>query len=69
MGIWDKLKGELIDIVEFLDKTQDTIVHRFERFNNEIKNNAKLVVREGQVAVFVNEGQIADTFTDRKSVV
>ena len=63
MGIWDKLKGELIDIVEFLDNTQDTIVHRFERHNNEIKNNAKLVVREGQVAVFVNEGQIADAFT------
>ncbi|WP_085535022.1 SPFH domain-containing protein [Massilibacteroides vaginae] len=63
MGIWDKLKGELIDIVEFLDNTQDTIVYRFERHNNEIKNNAKLVVREGQIAVFVNEGQIADTFT------
>lgn len=63
MGFWDKLKGELIDIVEFLDNTQDTIVYRFERHNNEIKNNAKLVVREGQIAVFVNEGQIADTFT------
>lgn len=63
MGIWDKLRGELIDIVEFLDNTQDTIVYRFERHNNEIKNNAKLVVREGQTAVFVNEGQIADTFT------
>ncbi|MDD4513953.1 SPFH domain-containing protein [Massilibacteroides sp.] len=63
MGIWDKLKGELIDIVEFLDNTQDTIVYRFERHNNEIKNNAKLVVRESQMAVFVNEGQIADTFT------
>ncbi|MDD3062687.1 MAG: SPFH domain-containing protein [Massilibacteroides sp.] len=63
MGIWDKLRGEFIDIVEFLDNTQDTIVYRFERHNNEIKNNAKLVVREGQIAVFVNEGQIADTFT------
>lgn len=63
MGIWDKLRGELIDIVEFLDNTQDTIVYRFERHNNEIKNNAKLVVREGQIAVFVNEGQVADTFT------
>lgn len=62
MGIWDKLRGELIDIVEFLDNTQDTIVYRFERHNNEIKNNAKLVVREGQMAVFVNEGEIADTF-------
>ncbi|MCD8193606.1 MAG: SPFH domain-containing protein [Tannerellaceae bacterium] len=63
MSFFKKLKGELIDIIEFLDNTQNTIVHRFERHNNEIKNNAKLVVREGQIAVFVNEGQIADTFT------
>lgn len=63
MGLFDKLRNELIDIIEFLDNTQDTIVHRFERYNNEIKNNAKLIVREGQVAVFVNEGEIADTFT------
>ena len=63
MGLFDKLRAELIDIIEFLDNTQDTIVHRFERYNNEIKNNAKLIVREGQTAVFVNEGEIADTFT------
>jgi len=62
MGLFDKLRGELIDIIEFLDNTQDTIVYRFERHNNEIKNNAKLVVRESQIAVFVNEGEIADTF-------
>ncbi|MDR3057284.1 MAG: SPFH domain-containing protein, partial [Prevotella sp.] len=63
MGLFDKLRNELIDIIEFLDNTQDTIVYRFERHNNEIKNNAKLIVREGQTAVFVNEGQIADTFS------
>jgi membrane protease subunit (stomatin/prohibitin family) len=62
MGIWDRLKQELIDIVQWLDDTRDTIVYRFERFNNEIKHNAKLVVREGQVAVFVNEGKLADVF-------
>jgi Putative virion core protein (lumpy skin disease virus) len=62
MSFWNKLRGELIDIIEFLDNTQDTIVYRFERYNNEIKNNAKLVVREGQTAVFVNEGQLADIF-------
>ena len=60
MGLWDKVKHELIDIVQFLDESNDTLVHRFERFENEIKNNAKLVVREGQVAVFVNEGKMAD---------
>ena len=62
MGIWDKLKGEFIDIIEWLDDTQDTIVYRFERHNNEIKHGAQLTVRESQVAVFVNEGQIADIF-------
>jgi membrane protease subunit (stomatin/prohibitin family) len=62
MDLWKKLTGELIDIVEWLDNSQDTIVHRFERHNNEIKNGAKLIVRESQAAVFVNEGQIADIF-------
>jgi len=57
-----KLSQEFIDIVEWIDTTNDTIVHRFERYQNEIKNNAKLVVREGQIAVFVNEGQLADVF-------
>jgi len=62
MGIWDKLKGELIDIVQWLDDTRDTLAYRFERYNNEIKNGAQLVVREGQAAVFVREGKIADVF-------
>jgi membrane protease subunit (stomatin/prohibitin family) len=61
--IKNKLKHEFIDIVEWLDSSDDTIVHRFERYQNEIKNNAKLIVREGQTAVFVNEGQLADVFT------
>jgi len=57
-----KLSHEFIDIIEWLDSTDDTIVHRFERYQNEIKNNAKLIVREGQTAVFVSEGQLADVF-------
>lgn len=62
MGLWDKLKAELIDIIEWLDDTNDTLVCRFERYGNEIKYNARLVVREGQMAVFINEGQLADVF-------
>lgn len=62
MGIWDKITGELVDIIEWLDPTSDTMVHRFERHGNEIKHGAKLTVREGQVAVFINEGKIADVF-------
>lgn len=62
MALWDKLKGELIDIIQWLDDSNDTLLYRFPRYNNEIKYNAKLVVREGQMAVFINEGQIADVF-------
>ena len=66
MGLFDKIKEKLthefIDIVEWLDYTDDTICHRFERYQNEIKSGAKLIVREGQTAVFVNEGKLADVF-------
>ena len=63
MGFMDKVRGQFIDIVEFLDDTRDTLVWRFPRQGNEIKMNAQLVVREGQVAVFEDEGQVADVFT------
>ena len=63
MGFVDKVIGELLDVIQWLDDSADTLVHRFERYNNEIKHHARLVVREGQVAVFVNEGQVADVFT------
>ncbi len=62
MGLFDKVFGEFIDIIEWLDPTNDTIAYRFDRYNNEIKMGAKLTVRPGQVAVFVNEGQMADVF-------
>jgi len=62
MGLWDKLKAELIDIIEWLDDSSDTIVYRFERYQNEIKNGAQLTVRESQAAVFINEGKLADVF-------
>lgn len=63
MGLMDKIRGEFIDIVEWLDDSRDTIVWRFPRYENEIKMGAQLVVRESQTAVFVNEGVIADVFT------
>ncbi len=63
MGLFDKLRGELIDIIEWTDPSNDTMVYRFERYDNEIKMGAKLTVREGQNAVFINKGQIADVFS------
>ncbi|MBF0274593.1 MAG: SPFH domain-containing protein [Nitrospinae bacterium] len=63
MGIFDKFKGEFVDIIEWLDDSRDTMAWRFDRYQNEIKQGAKLTVRETQVAIFVNEGQVADVFT------
>lgn len=60
MGLFSKLFNEFVDIIEWIDNTNDTMVHRFERYGNEIKYGAKLIVREGQFAVFVNEGEVAD---------
>jgi membrane protease subunit (stomatin/prohibitin family) len=62
MGIINKLLSEFIDVIEWLDSSNDTIAYRFQRHNNEIKMGAKLTVRPGQLAVFVNEGQVADVF-------
>ncbi|MFO7641842.1 MAG: SPFH domain-containing protein [Candidatus Competibacteraceae bacterium] len=62
MALWNKLFGEFVDVVQWIDDTNDTLVYRFERHGNEIKFGAKLTVREGQVAVLVNEGQLADVF-------
>ena len=62
VDLWKKLTGELIDIVEWLDDSTNTLVYRFERMNNEIKYGAKLTVREGQMAVFINEGKLADVY-------
>jgi membrane protease subunit (stomatin/prohibitin family) len=63
MGIFDFLSGEFIDVIAWVDDSRDTMVSRFEREGHEIKYGAKLTVREGQAAVFIHEGQLADVFT------
>ncbi|MCL4210757.1 MAG: SPFH domain-containing protein [Phycisphaeraceae bacterium] len=62
MGLLDKLRGELVDIVEWIDDTQHTLVWRFPRYHNQIKQGAKLIVRPGQMAIFVHQGKLADVF-------
>jgi membrane protease subunit (stomatin/prohibitin family) len=63
MSIFDFLSGQFIDVIHWTDNTRDTMVWRFEREGHEIKYGAKLTVREGQAAVFIHEGQLADVFT------
>ena len=63
MGIFSNIvKGQLIDVIEWTDPTQTTIVHKYDMNGKEIMMGAQLTVRESQVAIFVNEGQLADIF-------
>ncbi len=70
MSIIDKIKdaamNQFIEVIEWLDDSQDTLVYRFPVAGQEIKNGAQLIVRESQAAVFVFEGQIGDVFTPGK---
>jgi membrane protease subunit (stomatin/prohibitin family) len=61
MGLRNWIGGQFIDIIEWTDSNQNEVLaHRFQRQGNEIKNGAKLIVREGQSAGFVKEGLLAD---------
>lgn len=62
MGIMDSIKGQFIDIVEWTSTDSGILAVRFDRRDNEIKMGAQLVVREGQRAIFVKEGKMADAF-------
>ena len=63
MGFFDRLTAQFIEVIEWTDDDRETMVYRFPVYAKEIKNGAKLVVREGQAAVFVREGQIADVMS------
>lgn len=63
MGLFSRLLDEFIDVIEWVDSSQETLVWKFPRNDNAIKMGAKLTVRESQVAIFMNEGQIADVFS------
>ncbi|MEY4298098.1 MAG: hypothetical protein RLZZ423_1277, partial [Cyanobacteriota bacterium] len=63
MELWQQARGEFIDVIDWSEDGSDTLVWRFERRGNAIKWGAQLTVREGQQAVFVNEGRVADCFS------
>lgn len=63
MGLFDFIKNQFIEVIEWTDDSTDTMVYRFPVENKEIKMGAQLTVRESQAAIFVNEGVIADVFS------
>ncbi len=69
MTLRDFIAGELIDIIEWVDDTDDTMAWRFSRPGNEIKNGAQLIVRQSQAAILVDQGRIADVFEPGRHVL
>ena len=63
MGLFDFIKSQFIEVIEWTDNSSNVMVYRFPVENKEIKMGAQLTVRESQMAVFVDEGQLTDVFT------
>ena len=63
MALMDFIKKQFIDIIQWTEDGDGTLAWRFPMRDMEIQNGGQLVVRESQMAIFVNEGQVADVFT------
>jgi membrane protease subunit (stomatin/prohibitin family) len=62
MGLVDFIKKQFIDVIEWTESTDGVLAWRYPFQDREIQNGATLVVRDSQLALFVNEGKIADLF-------
>jgi len=62
MGLMDFIKKQFIDVLQWTEEGDGTLAWRYPMADMEIQNGATLVVRESQMALFVNEGRIADLF-------
>jgi len=66
MGLFDYLKTQFLEIIEWQDDSRDTISFRYPDQDKEIKNGAQLIVRESQTAQFIYLGQFGDTYEPGK---
>ena len=62
MGLMDFIKKQFIDVIQWTEDSDGTLAWRYPMQDMEIQNGAVLVVRESQMALFVNEGKAADVF-------
>ena len=62
MALMDFIKKQFIDIIQWTEDSDGTLAWRFPMRDMEIQNGGTLVVRESQMALFVNEGKVADVF-------
>jgi membrane protease subunit (stomatin/prohibitin family) len=73
MGVLGDIKrkalGQFIDVIDWVDDARTTLVWKFPREDNEIKNGAQLIVRESQAVVFLHEGELGDVFGPGRHVL
>ena len=62
MALMDFIKKQFIDVLQWTEDSDGTLAWRYPMAGMEIQNGATLVVRESQMALFVNEGTVADVF-------
>ena len=62
MALMDFIKKQFIDVIQWTEDSDGTLAWRFPMAGMEIQNGGTLVVRESQMALFVNEGKVADVF-------
>jgi membrane protease subunit (stomatin/prohibitin family) len=66
MSWWNRIKGQasaqFLDVIQWLDDSNDTLVYRFPIHDQAITDQSKVIVREGQAAVFISGGQMSDVF-------
>lgn len=63
MGLFDFIKRQLLEVIQYKDTDKDTIVWRFNlKDREEIMNSSTLIVGPNQTAIFVHKGQVCDIF-------
>ena len=63
MALMDFIKKQFIDVIHWTEEGDGVLSYRYPMQDFEIQNGAKLTVRDSQIALFVNEGQVADVFS------
>ncbi len=62
MGLFDFVKKQFIDVIQWTESESGVLVYRYPMEDMEIQNGAQLIVRDTQMAMFANEGKVADVF-------
>src|SRR5690348_13044116 len=62
MSLRDFISKQFIDVIEWVEPGDGILAYRYPMQDREIQNGGKLTVRDSQMAVFVNEGKVADVF-------